>query len=139
MAHTSTTGDGVDIRQRRQLIALGLRAGWGHPGSAAPPVVRLAPPPVVAPPQPQPQPPAPSAISGLVRSEDGLPIRARITVPELGLDIQTDPAGGFLLQVKPGRYTLNIEADGFLPQSKQISAGAGERRIYNIDLQREPR
>jgi hypothetical protein len=34
---------------------------------------------------------------------------------------------------------LNIEADGFLPQSKQISAGAGERRIYNIDLQREPR
>ena len=137
LAHTGTTGDGLDIRQRRQLIALGLRASWGHPGATAPPVVHRPPPPVVAPPRPVA--PAPSAISGLVRAEDGQPIRARITVPELGLDLQTDPAGGFLLQVKPGQYTLNIQADGFLPQSKQISAGAGERRIYNIDLQREPR
>jgi hypothetical protein len=137
LAHTRMTGDGVDIRQRRQLIALGLRASWGHARPAPPPVVKPPPPPVVAPPKPPP--PAPSAISVLVRAEDGQPIQARITVPELGLDIQTDAAGSFLLQVEPGQYTLNIEAEGFLPQSKQISAGAGERRIYNIDLQREPR
>ena len=37
LAHTATTGDGVDIRQRRQLIALGLRASWGHPGRCGPP------------------------------------------------------------------------------------------------------
>ena len=95
----------VDIRQRRRPIALGLRASWGHPGPAAPSVVHLAPPPVVAPPRPVA--PAPSAISGLVQAEDGLPMSAQgISVPELGLDIQTDPAGGFLLQVKPGRYRL---------------------------------
>ena len=132
LAHSSAGGTGVDITQQRHLVAAGLRACWGQtrqPVRAAP-----APPLVTAP-----VPPLPSAISGLVRAEDGQPVSARVTIPELGLEVQADPAGSFRFTVRPGQYTLNIEAVGFLPQSKQVSAGAGEQRIYNVDLQRDTR
>jgi hypothetical protein len=77
-----------------------------------------------------------SAISGLVRSEDGAPLAAEVRILELGLVVTADAGGGFRFDVPPGSYTLSIRADGHVGQHKQVQAGRDQQQIYNVDLQR---
>jgi hypothetical protein len=81
--------------------------------------------------------PASAVIAGLVRSEHGTPIAARVRIDELGIDRATDANGGFHLDLPPGSYTLTIEAEGFVSQRKVITAGRGEQKIYDLELQTE--
>jgi hypothetical protein len=53
--------------------------------------------------------------------------------------VVADGQGAFRFDVEPGRYTLTVEAEGFLPQTKVIAVGQGEQHIYNLELQREAR
>jgi hypothetical protein len=78
-----------------------------------------------------------AAITGLVRSEDGQPVPARVSVVELGLVSEADAGGRFRLEVPAGRYTVVIEAPGLVTQRKALTVAAGEHSIYNLDLQRE--
>ena len=78
-----------------------------------------------------------AAIIGLVRSEEGAPLTARVSIPELGLEAQADGKGQFRIEVPAGRYTLVIEAPGLVVQRKPVTVGAGEHSIHNVDLQRE--
>jgi hypothetical protein len=77
-----------------------------------------------------------SAVSGFVRSADGVPLAARVRMTELGVDVVTNARGAFRFAVPPGHYTLTIEADGFVSQTRPVEAGNDEERIYNVDLQR---
>lgn len=86
-----------------------------------------------------PAPPHSTAITGLVRADDGTPVTARVRLVELGLEQEADGQGGFHFDVAPGHYTLTIEADGYVSQRKQILAGSDEQQIYNVDLQAERR
>jgi hypothetical protein len=83
-------------------------------------------------------PPAPASVIGLVRAESGAPIAARVQVLEPRLEVRADGKGRFRVELPAGRYTIVIEAPGFVPQRKVVQAGAGEQSIYNIDLQRSP-
>jgi hypothetical protein len=127
-SRTTAAGDGVELSQRVQRIAVGLRATWAA----------VAAPPAPAPPPPTIAPPTLAVIAGVVRAE-GQPVAAHVSIPELGLDVAADARGGFRLEVPPGRYTLIIEAPGLLPQRQPIVAAASERHIYDVDLQREAR
>jgi hypothetical protein len=75
----------------------------------------------------------------VVHGEAGQAVAARITITELGLDVVADGQGAFRFDVPPGRYTLVVEAEGFLPQTKVIAVGQGEQHIYNLELQRDAR
>jgi hypothetical protein len=74
---------------------------------------------------------------GLVRSESGQPVEARVRLLEPSLTVDADARGHFRFEVPAGRYTLTIEAPGFVTQKKSVRAGAGEQNIYNVDLQAE--
>lgn len=81
------------------------------------------------------QAPAPAVVMGLVRGEDGVPVAAQVRLLEPGLTVEADAQGRFRFEVPAGRYTLTIEAAGFVTQRKSVRAGAGEQNIYNVDLQ----
>jgi hypothetical protein len=81
--------------------------------------------------------PAPAVVIGLVRGEDGAPVAARVRLIEPNLAADADARGRFRFEVPAGRYTLTIEAPGFISQKKAVRAGAGEQNIYNVDLQVE--
>jgi hypothetical protein len=81
--------------------------------------------------------PAPAVLIGLVRGEDGAPVAARVRLIEPNLTVDADGRGRFRFEVPAGRYTLTIEAPGFISQKKTVRAGAGEQNIYNVDLQVE--
>jgi hypothetical protein len=82
---------------------------------------------------------ATSAITGLVRSESGTPVTAQVRIVELGVVRTTDARGAFHFDLPAGSYTMIIEAAGFVGQRKQITAGADEQQIYNVDLATERR
>jgi hypothetical protein len=81
------------------------------------------------------QAPAPAVVMGIVRGEDGTPMAAQVRLLETGLTVDADRQGRFRFEVPAGRYTLTIEAAGFVTQRKSVRAGAGEQNIYNVDLQ----
>jgi hypothetical protein len=83
------------------------------------------------------QAPAPAVLIGLVRGDDGAPVPAKVRLLEPGLGADADARGQFRFEVPAGRYTLTIEAPGFVTQRKSVRAGAGEQNIYNVDLQAE--
>ena len=83
------------------------------------------------------QAPAPAVLTGIVRGDDGAPVPARVRLLEPGLSVDADAKGRFRFEVPAGRYTLTIEAPGFITQRKSVRAGAGEQNIYNVDLQAE--
>jgi hypothetical protein len=83
------------------------------------------------------QAPAPAVLIGLVRGEDGHPVEAKVRLLEPSLEVDADARGRFRFEVPAGRYTLTIEAPGFVTQKKSVRAGAGEQNIYNVDLQAE--
>ena len=83
------------------------------------------------------QAPAPAVLIGLVRGEDGHPVPAKVRLLEPSLEVDADARGRFRFEVPAGRYTLTIEAPGFVTQKKSVRAGAGEQNIYNVDLQAE--
>jgi hypothetical protein len=83
------------------------------------------------------QAPAPAVLIGLVRGEDGKPVPAKVRLLEPSLAADADERGRFRFEVPAGRYTLTIEAPGFVTQKKSVRAGAGEQNIYNVDLQAE--
>jgi hypothetical protein len=78
-----------------------------------------------------------AALIGQVRTEDGAPVAAQVRVLELGLAARADQAGRFRFDVPPGRYSLTIEAAGFVSQRKSAPVGAGEQNIFNVELQRQ--
>jgi hypothetical protein len=138
LSDTRAKGPGVTLGQRQHHLELGLRVRWLPPAPPPPP-----PPPPPAPPPPPvvrpPPPPVPGAISGVIHGEAGQPVTARISVAELGVYTRADGQGAFRFDVPPGRYTLTVEAEGYLPQTKVITVGQGEQHIYNLELQKEAR
>lgn len=77
----------------------------------------------------------PATISGLVRStRGGKPIRARLLIPELSLDVRADESGAFSVEVPSGTFRVIISAPGFRQQTKQVTTREGDQTIFNVDL-----
>jgi hypothetical protein len=77
----------------------------------------------------------PSAqVRGLVRSYQGKPLAAKITVDPGGTEAQTDAQGFFQLDVQPGEYDVQIEAPGFAPQKRHVKVDKQGVVVINADL-----
>jgi hypothetical protein len=81
--------------------------------------------------------PVPATLVGLVRDDDGAPIVAQVQIVERRLKLVADERGRFRVALPPGRYTVIIEAPGFVTQRKMLLAAPGEQNIYNLDLHKE--
>ena len=82
-----------------------------------------------------------SAIAGMVVDPSGAAVsEAKITVisPENGLkrSMKTDEAGRFNFpQLKPGSYSVKVEAEGFEPQTNEsVFSGLGQKQTVNFTL-----
>ncbi|HJL14057.1 MAG TPA: carboxypeptidase regulatory-like domain-containing protein [Sandaracinaceae bacterium LLY-WYZ-13_1] len=76
------------------------------------------------------------AIRGLVRNFAGRPLRAEITVEPGGHRITTDEDGFFELAVPPGRYRVDVAAEGHTPQHRTVRVSENGVTILNADLRR---
>ena len=78
----------------------------------------------------------PATIRGLiVRAGNGKPVKATVRITELNLNVQVKPDGRFVVQVPGGKYTLVIEAPGFIAQTKPVEVADGDQAIFHCDLQ----
>lgn len=79
-------------------------------------------------------------IKGSVRSLRGSrPVRARITVAPIGITVDTDDKGDFVIGVPPGQYTLEITAAGHEPQQRSAQVERLGVTILVVDLRRAPK
>ncbi|HEX5659243.1 MAG TPA: carboxypeptidase regulatory-like domain-containing protein [Polyangiales bacterium] len=79
-------------------------------------------------------------IKGNVRSlRGGQPVKARITLAPLGTIVNTDDKGNFVVDVPPGQYTLEIEAQGYEPQTRAAQVERLGVTIIVVDLRRAPK
>jgi hypothetical protein len=75
-------------------------------------------------------------LRGLVRSFNGVGLRARIRIEPLGTVVQTDAAGTFKADVPPGKYDVVVEAVGHDVQRRHVEVQADGVVILNADLVR---
>jgi hypothetical protein len=79
---------------------------------------------------------APATIRGLiVRAATGKPVKATVRINELNLNVQVKPDGRFVVQVPGGKYTVVIEAPGFVSQAKPVEVADGDQAIFHCELQ----
>ena len=133
---------------------LGYRLMFGEPARKRAPAEQIAKPqpPAAAPPaEPAPAPPpqtsaseqAPneethdSQIRGVVRSFDGKPVLAQVSVEPGALSTQTGADGKFAIDVAPGRYTVTLRAQGYASQTKKCVVDERGITVLNVELRDE--
>ncbi len=75
-----------------------------------------------------------ATLRGLVRGRGGKPLAARLTIPEAGIVSKTNAAGEFRFQVPGGTYKVQIDARGYIAQTKSVRVADGDQAIFNIDM-----
>jgi len=75
-----------------------------------------------------------SQLQGLVRKLDGRGLRARIRIEPLDMELFTDDAGSFVVDVPPGRYVITFDAPGCESQRRQVEVAPDGVVILNADL-----
>ena len=78
---------------------------------------------------------APATIRGLVKSAAGKPVKAQVRISEVSLNVPVKADGRFVVQVPGGKYTLTIEAAGYVTQVKTVEVADGDQAIFHCDLQ----
>jgi hypothetical protein len=80
-------------------------------------------------------------LRGLVRSFRGTPLQATLTLePQDGQGtprtVLTRPDGSFEIDVEPGRYRVEINAQGYLEQSRRVKVEDSGVTIINVDMRK---
>lgn len=75
-------------------------------------------------------------VQGLVRSFEGLPLRAVIQVSPPGEEHRAGPDGRFAIDVEPGTYKVTISADGYRSQTRTVSVPEKGVIVFNADLRK---
>lgn len=76
-----------------------------------------------------------ATVRGSVKSASGKGVRATVKVSELNLTVPVKGDGRFVVQVPGGKYTLTIEAAGYVTQVKTLEVADGDQAIFHCDLQ----
>jgi hypothetical protein len=77
-----------------------------------------------------------ATLRGLIRTKSGEAVKATVRVVELKLKLQVKADGRFSAEVPSGRYTLVIEARGFVTQTKSVEVSGGDQAIFHAELER---
>jgi hypothetical protein len=78
--------------------------------------------------------PVSGQIQGLVRAFGGQGLEAKIRIEPAGIELLTDAAGAFTVDVAPGTYEVVIEAPGHVGQRRRVQVGADGVVVLNADL-----
>ncbi|MDB5071710.1 MAG: hypothetical protein JWM87_2821 [Candidatus Eremiobacteraeota bacterium] len=74
------------------------------------------------------------SVTGVVRSADGVPLRAHVHVAgPAKADTDSDPRGNFVLDLPQGAYRLTITAPGFAAADTDVVVHEGERIEVALD------
>ncbi len=76
-----------------------------------------------------------ATLRGLVRSTRGAPVQAAVKIREASASTKAGADGRFLIRIPGGRYTVQIEAKGFISQTKSVDVGDGDQAIFHCDLE----
>lgn len=100
-----------------------------------------APSPTAAPVPPVVENAAPAAgqgtIQGNIRSFDGTPLQATVTVYPGNLKASTNAEGAFELNLKPGRYTIRLRAYGYSSQNRKVVVNENGVTVLNAELRKK--
>lgn len=77
-----------------------------------------------------------ATLRGLIRAKSGAALKATVRVVELKLKLAVKADGRFAAEVPSGKYTLIIEARGFLTQTKTVEVSGGDQAIFHAELER---
>jgi hypothetical protein len=77
-----------------------------------------------------------ATLRGLIRAKSGEPVKATVRVVELKLRLQVKADGRFSAEVPSGKYTLIIEARGYVTQTKTVEVSGGDQAIFHTELER---
>jgi hypothetical protein len=80
---------------------------------------------------------SPATLSGLIRSTEGKPLGAKLTIAETRSTTIALPNGRFHILVRGGKYTIDVTAAGHAPQTKVVEIDDGDQVIFNVELQPE--
>lgn len=76
-----------------------------------------------------------ATLRGLIRAKDGTAVKATVRVVGLKLKIAVKD-GRFSADVPRGKYTLIIEARGFVTQTKSVEVSSGDQAIFHAEMER---
>lgn len=77
-----------------------------------------------------------ATLRGLIRAKSGEAVKATVRVVELKLKLQVKADGRFSADVPSGKYTLVIEARGYVTQTKTVEVSGGDQAIFHTELER---
>lgn len=78
-----------------------------------------------------------SQIRGVVRSFDGQPVLAHVSVEPGALVTETGADGRFAIDVAPGRYSVTLRAQGYASQTKRCVVDQSGITVLNVELRDE--
>jgi hypothetical protein len=77
-----------------------------------------------------------ATLRGLIRAKSGETLKATVRVVERKLKLQVKADGRFSAEVPSGKYTLIIEARGYVTQTKTVEVSGGDQAIFHAELER---
>ncbi|HVM16336.1 MAG TPA: carboxypeptidase regulatory-like domain-containing protein [Gaiellaceae bacterium] len=78
---------------------------------------------------------APGTVAGTVTDASGAPLAAQVRVRATGVSVSTDPStGAFELPHRPGTYTLDAVAYGYVAASAELTIRSGQRIARSFRL-----
>lgn len=80
--------------------------------------------------------PARGQLRGLIRSFDGTPLAAEISVEPASQTLQANADGEFELALPPGEYQVRISVPGYRPQSRTVQIEDDGVTLLNVDLKK---
>jgi len=78
----------------------------------------------------------PGQLRGSVRSYKGDGIEATLRISPLGKEARTGASGEFSIDLPPGDYEVEIEADGYSSMRRQVKIEQNGVTILNADLRK---
>lgn len=77
-----------------------------------------------------------ATLRGLIRSKSGAPLKGTVRVVELKRKLTVSTDGRFSTEIPSGKYTLIIEARGYVSQTKTVEVSGGDQAIFHAELER---
>ena len=77
-----------------------------------------------------------ATLRGLIRATSGEPVQATVRIVELKLKLAVKPDGRFSADVPSGKYTVLIEARGYVTQTKTVEVSGGDQAIFHAELEK---
>ncbi len=78
---------------------------------------------------------APGTVTGVITDDTGEPLGATVRIAVTGVSVTSDPAtGAYTLTHRPGAYTLDFDAYGFVRASLDITIRSGRMTTHDVTL-----